>query len=342
MNAPASKKPRGLAAVTAAGTGSVDLAQQVAATAPKAPLEVFSEDPRNHRDGHDPELEDLARRMAKFGQLQPVVVASAALYRSKYPEMASKVAYGADYVVIMGNRRLRAAPLAGLDGLYYTVNDAALSHDDYREAALDENLRRLDLTALEVARILYEFLQVDGTHDAVATRIGKSRRYVGQRLALLKLDRAAKEALEVRAISFEDARGLVGLSAVEQERQVALIIEGRRQAEVDAEDGQDVHQAADDDVPNAQDAAPIVPSARKAPGRRALVGSIARYRSAYGTAGFAELVRTGLGSDELPEFIADTARGLGLPQLDKLLADLAALRAEQENRDSQKEAAQSA
>jgi len=341
VNAPpaANKKPRGLMAVTAAGTGSVDLAQQTAVTAPRAPLEVFSEDPRNHRGGFDPELEDLARRMGKFGQLQPVVVASAALYRTKYPDMASKVAYGADYVVIMGNRRLRAAPLAGLDQLYYTVNDKALSHDDYREAALDENLRRLNLTALEVARILHEFLQVDGTQDAVALRIGKSRGYVAQRLALLKLGSAAQEALEVRAISFEDARGLMSLSVAEQEQQVAQIIDERQRAEAEAGEGE--QPEAEDGDPEQQGAAPVVPGprARKAPGRKALVGSIARYRSAHGTAGFAELVRTGLG-EELPEFIADTARGLGVPQLDKLLADLAAMRAEADT--AEQDAAQSA
>jgi ParB/RepB/Spo0J family partition protein len=330
---PANKRPRGLAAVTAAGTGSVDLALQTAASAPRAPLEVFSQDPRNHRFEFDPELEDLAARMRKFGQLQPVVVTSAALYRTKFPDLAASIAYGADYVVIMGNRRLRAAPLAGLDGLYYTVNDAALEHDDYREAALDENLRRLDLSALEVARILLEFLQVDGTQDAVASRIGKSRGYVAQRLALLKLGRVAQEALEVRAISFDDARSLMGLSVEEQERHVALIIEARRQAEANAEalaGGEGVTPVTENSTLSPKGAKASVPGPRvqRPPTRKALTGSIARYRSAFGTSGVAELVRNGLAPEELPGFIADTARALEAPQLDKILADLTALRAE--------------
>lgn len=327
-------RQRGLAAVTAAGIGSVDLAQQSAVTAPRAPLEVFSPDPRNHRSGHDPELDDLAARMRKFGQLQPVVVTSAALYRTKYPDLAASIAYGADYVVIMGNRRLRAAPLAGLDGLYYTVNDAALEHDDYREAALDENLRRLDLSALEVARILFEFLQTDGTQDAVAARIGKSRSYVAQRLALLKLGSMAKEALEVRAIVFDDARSLMGLSVEEQEQQVALIIETKRHADASAEalaEGDESVTAVTGDrtlSPKGGKEAVPGPRAQRPPSRKALAGSIARYRSAFGTSGVAELVRNGLASDELPGFIADTARALEAPQLDKILADLTALRAE--------------
>ena len=328
---PANKR-RGLAAVTAAGTGSVDLAQQNAATAPRAPLEVFSPDPRNHRGEHDPELEDLAERMRKFGQLQPVVVTNAALYRRKYPELAASIAYGTDYVVIMGNRRLKAAPLAGLDGLYYTVNDAALEHDDYREAALDENLRRLDLSALEVARILFEFLQADKTQDAVAARIGKSRGYVAQRLALLKLGSVAQEALEVRAISFDDARSLMGLSPAEQEQQVAAMIEARQaasDAEALAEGADSVTPVTQDSVLTTTAKAPVPgPRAQRPPSRRALAGSLARYRSAHGAAGVAELVRTGLASDELPEFIADTARGLEPSQLDKILAELTALRAQ--------------
>lgn len=329
MNPPNNKKPRGLAAVTAAGTSSVDLAQQTAATAPHAPLEVFSPDPRNHRGEHDPELDDLAARMRKFGQLQPVVVANAALYRTKYPELAASIAYGADYVVIMGNRRLRAAPLAGLDRLYYTVNDAALSHDDYREAALDENLRRLDLSALEVARILLEFLQADGTQDAVATRIGKSRGYVAQRLALLKLSKAAQEALEVRAISFDDARSLMGLSVEEQEQHVALIIEAKRQAEANAEAlAGDVTAVTGNSALTSKKTTVPGPRVQRPPSRKALTSSIARYRSAFGTSGVAELVRSGLASEELPGFIADTARALEAPQLDKILADLTALRAE--------------
>lgn len=327
------KRQRGLAAVTAAGTSSVDLAQQSAVTAPRAPLEVFSPDPRNHRGEHDPELEDLAARMRKFGQLQPVVVANAALYRTKYPELAASIAYGADYVVIMGNRRLRAAPLAGLEALYYTVNDAALSHDDYREAALDENLRRLDLSALEVARILFEFLQTDGTQDAVAARIGKSRGYVAQRLALLKLGKVAQEALEVRAISFDDARSLMGMGAEEQEQHVALIIEAKQQAEESAEalaGGESVTPVTGNSTLSQKGGKAAVPGprAQRPPSRRALAGSIARYRSAFGTSGVAELVRNGLGSDEMPGFIADTARTLEAPQLDKILADLTALRAE--------------
>jgi ParB family transcriptional regulator, chromosome partitioning protein len=328
------KRPRGLAAVTAAGTSSVDLAQQTAATAPRAPLEVFSPDPRNHRGEHDPELEDLAARMRKFGQLQPVVVTNAALYRTKYPAMAASIAYGADYVVIMGNRRLRAAPLAGLDGLYYTVNDAALEHDDYREAALDENLRRLDLSALEVARILFEFLQADKTQEAVAARIGKSRGYVAQRLALLKLGNVAQEALEVRAISFDDARSLMGLSVEEQEQHVALIIDAKRQAEANAEalaEGREgVTPVTENSTLSSKGGKVAVPGPRvqRPPSRKALTGSIARYRSAFGTSGVAELVRNGLASEELPGFIADTARALEAPQLDKILADLTALRAE--------------
>jgi ParB/RepB/Spo0J family partition protein len=309
-----SKPPRqrGLAAVTAAGTDTIALAQAGNLQAPKAPLDVFAHDPRNHRVGkHDPDLEDFAARMRKLGQLQPIVVATAALYRDRYQAEAAKVPYGADYVVIMGNRRLRAAPLAELTELSYTVNDGLLDHDDYREAALDENLRRLDITCLDLARLLRDFLQIDGTQQKVADRIGKSRPYVAQRLALLELVPEAQDAIDARLIGFDQARTLSPLSPDAQRAAVVKMIS--------------VTPVTDD-----KELIPVTgvtprPEA-KPPTRKAAGTMLSRYKRAYGADAVAALLRDELDGSEVTAFVTVAAQNLRPEELDALLHSLSMMR----------------
>lgn len=196
-------------------------------TAAYAPVELFAPDPRNHRK-HLFGLDDLGDRMAKLGQLQPVVAVSASLYRKRYPEFAAQIEpMKAEFVVIMGARRLGAAQgNAGIDALMYLINDALLDADDYREAALDENWRREDLTCLDDARLLKEFLEIDGTQQKVAERVGKSQPFVAQRLKLLELVPEAQDAIDMRAIGFDKARSLTKLSPEAQRTAVARLVGG--------------------------------------------------------------------------------------------------------------------
>ncbi len=305
-------RQRGLAAVTAAGTDTVALAQAGNLQAPKAPLDVFAPDPRNHRtSAHDPDLDDFAARLRKLGQLQPIVVVTAALYRTRFPAEAARIPYGADYVVIMGNRRLRAAPLAELAELYYTVNDALLDTDDYREAALDENLRRLDITCLELARLLGEFLLIDGTQEKVAIRIGRSRPYVAQRLALLDLVPEAQDAIDSRLLGFDQARSLTPLSpeaqraAMEKMLSVTAVTEDKALTNVTG----------------------VTPRPeRKPPTAKAAGTMLSRFKSAYGADAVAVLVRDELNDEELATFVTAAVSDLEPDAFDTLLHALAEIR----------------
>lgn len=188
-----------------------------------APLEQFSRDPRNHRTNLG-DLADLAARMRKLGQLQPVVAVSAARYKDKYFDFAAQIPDDAEYVVIMGERRLGAARLGDLGRLMYLLNDALLDAEDYREAALDENWRREDLTCLDDARLLQDFLALDRTQQKVADRIGRSQGFVAQRLALLNLVSEAQDAIDTRKLGFDQARKLTTLSPDDQRAAVARLL----------------------------------------------------------------------------------------------------------------------
>lgn len=279
---------------------------------PSASLEAFCPDPRNHRKNWG-DLDDLARRMRKHGQLQPVVVVSAALYRDMFKDVASKVGYGVDYVVIMGNRRLLAAPLAGLETLNYLVNDRILDYDDYREAALDENWRREDLTCLDDARLLNDFLQLDGTHKAVAARVDRSEGFVAQRLRLLTLAPDVQDAIDARRIGFDAARRLCALTPEQQLQELEILLQHEGDDQEDGE-AKPARRAA------GAKSSPKVPSARSA-GRM-----LSRYKSVYGADGIAALVRDELEPDELAAFVTTAVSDLDPAALDSLVDALNEIR----------------
>lgn len=264
-------------------------AVELTATAfPSAPLSAFCPDPRNHRKTLG-DLADLGARMSKHGQLQPVVAVSATKYRPKFPDVAAQVPDDVQFVVIMGGRRLAAAPLGEppLADLRYTLADHLLDYDDYREACLDENWRRQDLTCLDEARLLAEFLAIDGTQQKVAERVGRSQPFVAQRLGLLDLVPEAHDAIDARLISFREARKLSPLTPNAQRAAVARLL---RLAATEDEDAEPI-------------AAPAPPAPR-APTRKAAAGMLTRYRQFHGPRGVAELLRDELEPEELAELVA--------------------------------------
>lgn len=251
---------------------------------PSAPLSAFCPDPRNHRKTVR-DLPDLGARMTKHGQLQPVVVVSAGKYRPKFPDVAAQIPDSAEYVVIMGRRRFGAATLVKLPELRYTLSDHLLDYDDYREACLDENWRRDDLTCLDEARLLSEFLALDGTQQKVADRVGRSQPFVAQRLGLLDLVPEAQDAIDARQISFRQARKLSPLTPEAQRAAVARMLRAA---------------ANEDEEP----AAVMAPPAPRAPTRKAAAGMLTRYRQHHGPRGVAELLRDELAPEELAELVA--------------------------------------
>jgi ParB family chromosome partitioning protein len=156
------------------------------------------------------ELGELAASIDAHGVLQPIVVRGLA---------------NGDYQLIAGERRVRAARLAGLSQIPAVVREP--SEEEMVELALVENLQRTDLNPLEEAigfRLLIERFGM--AHEAVAGRVGRSRAAVSNALRLLDLAPETQEALLDGQISEGHARALAGLTVPElQMAALAIVLE---------------------------------------------------------------------------------------------------------------------
>lgn len=140
-------------------------------------------------------LEELAASIREHGILQPLIVSKADDKK---------------YILIAGERRWRAAKLAGLT--HVPVIEREVTEQGQLELALIENIQRADLTPLEMAeafRTLSEDFSL--THEQIAERVGKSRTSVTNTLRLLNLPDKVRNALAEGLISEGHARALLGL-----------------------------------------------------------------------------------------------------------------------------------
>lgn len=169
-------------------------------TVPLSLLDANRRQPRHRFD--DEGMAELSRSIAKTGILQPILVTKE----------------GERYRILAGERRVRAARLAGLDEVPVVVREGVTDRD-HLLLALIENVQRRDLTVLEEAEA-YRHLREDFglTQEDVAERVGKDRATVANALRLLKLPAAVREALESGALTAGHARALLALpSAADQE-----------------------------------------------------------------------------------------------------------------------------
>lgn len=178
-------------------------------TVPVALLDANRRQPRRRFD--DDGLDELARSIAKTGILQPVLVTRE----------------GERYRILAGERRVRAARLAGLAEVPVLVREGVQDRD-HLLLALVENVQRRDLTALEEAEA-YRHLREDFglTQEGVAERVGKDRATVANALRLLKLPATVREALESGALTAGHARALLALSSAEDQEVLAREIARR-------------------------------------------------------------------------------------------------------------------
>jgi ParB family chromosome partitioning protein len=172
---------------------------------PVASITPNPHQPRVHFD--ESALVELSASVAQVGVLQPILVR---------PVESSDDA--TRFELIAGERRWRAAQRAGL----LTIPAIVRPTDDIGsvEQALVENLHRQDLTALEEAAAYQQLLDDFGlTHDALATRVGKSRSAISNSLRLLTLPPGVQSLLVDGQLSAGHARALLGLpDRQEQER----------------------------------------------------------------------------------------------------------------------------
>ncbi|MDQ0904672.1 ParB family chromosome partitioning protein [Streptomyces canus] len=184
-------------------------------------LKLLAGNPFNPRDELT-EIEETAESLRAKGQIQPVTVVRRAAFLGAYPGQEGELGEEAEYVVIDGNRRLAAAPVAGLSELRIDVNDdLAASAADILESALIANIHRVDVPALDQARAIRELLAKHGTQEKVAKRLGKSGAWVSQRLALLELPEDLQEKVESKELSVKDGRRIGRLPKDQQRPEAA-------------------------------------------------------------------------------------------------------------------------
>jgi len=163
----------------------------------KVPIEEIKPNPEQPRTEFESEaLADLAASIRAHGILSPLVVRRA----------------DGRYVLIAGERRLRAAALAGLTEVPVVVRESETGSNQL-ELALVENLQRVDLDPIESARGFQRLIDEYGyTQDRVAASVGKDRSTVANLVRLLKLPEFVLEALRAGKITAGHARALLPLA----------------------------------------------------------------------------------------------------------------------------------
>ena len=183
---------RGLAALlgdVAAPSGT----QAGSMTLPTERLSPAASQPRHHFS--DEALAELAASIKAHGIIQPLVVRE----RADQP---------GDYEIIAGERRWRAAQLAGLDQV--PVVSRELTDQEALAIALVENLQREDLSPIEEAEAFWRLLEDFGlTQDSVASLVGKSRPQISNTLRLLRLPPSVRDMVSDGRLSAGHARALV-------------------------------------------------------------------------------------------------------------------------------------
>jgi ParB family transcriptional regulator, chromosome partitioning protein len=159
-------------------------------------------------------LSELADSIKSQGLVQPILVR---------PLKARNPGESQRYEIIAGERRWRAAQMAGLAQIPAVIRDvpdeAAVS------MALIENIQREDLNPLEEAAALLRLIEEFGlTHQAAAEAVGRSRVAVSNLLRLMELADEVKELLEQRRIEMGHARALLGLTTRRQQIEVAALV----------------------------------------------------------------------------------------------------------------------
>lgn len=163
-------------------------------------LSKIEANPFQPRSRFDEEsLEELAASIREIGLIQPVTL------RQTGP---------GSYQIIAGERRFRAAQIAGLNSIPSYVRHA--KDEGMLEMALVENIQREDLDAIEIA-LSYQRLmeELNFTQEEMSSRIGKKRSTIANYLRLLKLPAVIQKALREKEISMGHARALININDTE-------------------------------------------------------------------------------------------------------------------------------
>ena len=211
---------RGLEALISSATANETADGRAFAPAPPATnagvLELAIEDvganpfqPRKRFD--DDSLRELADSIKASGILQPVLV------RKKGP---------GDYQLVAGERRLRAAHLAGLTKVPAIVRD--YTDTEMMELALIENIQREDLNPIDEARAYHALIERVGlTHDQVSERVGKQRSSISNSLRLLVLPVEVMEMVSRGTLTAGHARAILSIESAGDQLAAARYVQSK-------------------------------------------------------------------------------------------------------------------
>ncbi|MEC1178474.1 ParB/RepB/Spo0J family partition protein [Metasolibacillus meyeri] len=152
----------------------------------------------------DEALEELAQSIKEHGIIQPIIA------RKK----------GRKYEIIAGERRWRAAKLAGLEEISVLVKE--MTEQQMMEVAILENLQREDLTPIEEAEAYSSLIeQLNFTQEDLASRLGKSRPHIANHIRLLQLPEEVRVLVNDGSLTMGHGRTLLGLKNKRQIAEVA-------------------------------------------------------------------------------------------------------------------------
>ena len=170
-----------------------------------ARIDPNPDQPRQHID--EAKLAELADSMREQGVVQPLVVRKS----------------GSRYQLIAGERRWRAAQLAGLQKVPVLVRD--VTDEQVLEIAIVENIQREELNPIEEASAYRRLVSELGySQEQVALRVGKDRSTVANLLRLLRLPRDVRELIGKQQLSPGHARPLLALASAETQLEIAELI----------------------------------------------------------------------------------------------------------------------
>jgi len=160
-------------------------------------VEKISPNPYQPRKSFDKSaLKELSESIKRHGLLQPIVV----------------IPKDDDYLLVAGERRLRATKLANISTIKAIVAEVDMDEFRLRELALIENIQRENLNAMELAHSYAELIEVHSiTHEELSHLVNKSRSQITNTLRLLSLSKYAQEQVSSGKLSQGHAKILIGL-----------------------------------------------------------------------------------------------------------------------------------
>ncbi len=187
---------KGLSALITSNPNAAVETEESSGFIPKLPVGLIEANPYQPRIELNPEkLVELADSIREHGVIEPILVTKKADNK---------------YELIAGERRWRAAQLAGLETVPVVIKEA--TPQDMLELAVIENIQREDLNAFEEAMAFEQLSQsFKLTHDQISKRIGLSRSAIANKIRLLSLPEEIKKGLLEEKITEGHARALLGL-----------------------------------------------------------------------------------------------------------------------------------